>query len=184
MTVVPRLWWGPMATSTEPRAVLISGVYGAGKSSVAVEMSHVLENRGLTHAVLDLDFLSWFFTPRDEESAEGHLLVANLEAIMRNYLGAGIGLYILAGTIRDLAELEALKAALRMPLKVVRLMLDWPQIEQRLRADVTAGRRDDLREAANQIAAAVGVGVEELALSNDRPIREVALEILDWLGWI
>jgi hypothetical protein len=30
----------------------------------------------------------------------------------------------------------------------------------------------------------LGVGVEELALSNDRPIREVALEILDWLGWI
>ena len=28
------------------------------------------------------------------------------------------------------------------------------------------------------------VGIEDLTVSNDRPIREVATEILDWLGWI
>ena len=34
------------------------------------------------------------------------------------------------------------------------------------------------------VYAGEGVGLEDLAVSNaDRPIREVALEIIAWLGW-
>ena len=46
------------------------------------------------------------------------------------------------------------------------------------------GRRlQDLREAAVWVAGSLGVGIEEVTVSNDRPIREVAAEILDWLDW-
>ena len=39
--------------------VLITGVYGAGKSTVAAEISYLLEQRRQPYALLDLDFLGW-----------------------------------------------------------------------------------------------------------------------------
>jgi adenylylsulfate kinase-like enzyme len=39
-------------------AVLINGLFGTGKSSVAVEMADILEKRGLPYAVVDLDWLT------------------------------------------------------------------------------------------------------------------------------
>jgi hypothetical protein len=46
-----------------------------------------------------------------------------------------------------------------------------------------AGRREDLREAGVWVAGSLGVGIKEVTVSNDRPIREVAAEILEWLDW-
>lgn len=70
-----------------------------------------------------------------------------------------------------------------MPMRIVRLTVPLEEIERRLRSDVTTGRQDDLRHAAEQIDAAEGVGLEDLTVPNDRPIRSIASEVLDWLGW-
>jgi len=59
-----------------------------------------------------------------------------------------------------------------------------PEIEERLAADVTTERREELREAARQIAAGEGVGLEDLMLANDRPVPVVAQQIMTWLGWV
>ena len=37
----------------EPQAALITGLFGTGKSSVAIEMADVLEQPGLPYAVID-----------------------------------------------------------------------------------------------------------------------------------
>jgi hypothetical protein len=66
---------------------------------------------------------------------------------------------------------------------VVHLKVPWGAIRERLAADVTTGRQEDLREAAAQIAASEGVGVEDHVVANDRPIEVVAGEIMSWLGW-
>jgi hypothetical protein len=166
----------------DPDAVLITGTFGSGKSSVAVEMADVLEKRGEPYAVLDLDWLTWAWTGRDEEGGEHRMMLKNLEPVIGNYLTAGIRLFILARSLRT-SELESLRAALAMPLRVVRLTVPWPEIERRLGADVTAARQDDLRDAAAWNAAAEGVGIEDMTVPNDRPVREVAMDILDRLGW-
>jgi hypothetical protein len=70
-----------------------------------------------------------------------------------------------------------------MPLRVVRLELPLKEIERRLASDVTSGRQRDLQHAAAWIAASHGQGLENLAVPNDRAIRTVAAEILDWLEW-
>jgi hypothetical protein len=103
--------------------------------------------------------------------------------VTANYLAAGITHFVLAGTIATTEELDGLRATLRIPVRVVRLTLALTEIELRLSADVTTGRRDDVRQAAEDLAARRGEGIEDLAVANDRPIREVATEILDWLGW-
>ena len=170
-----------MVASVE--AVLITGVFGSGKSSIAVEIADVLEKQDITYAVLDLDFLAWFHTGSDDETAEHRMRLTNLAPIVGNYLAAGVRLFVLAGAIGSGSELEDLRASLPMPLKVVRLTVPLEEIEKRLRSDVTTGRQDDLREARAWVAASKGVGIEDLMVSNDRPIRQVAVEILDWLGW-
>lgn len=67
---------------------------------------------------------------------------------------------------------------------VVRLEVPLPDIERRLASDVTSGRRDDLREAASSIAAAEGADIEDVAISNDRPIGVVARDVMTFLEWL
>jgi hypothetical protein len=71
-----------------------------------------------------------------------------------------------------------------VPLRVVRLSVPLSDIERRLAADVTTERREELREAAKQIAAGEGVGIEDMMLANDRPVAIVAQQIVTWLGWV
>jgi hypothetical protein len=119
-----------------------------------------------------------------EGGPTGHgVMLKNLAALVGNYIAVGVRLFVLAGAIRDGAQLDGIRAELPMPLRVVRLTVPLPEIEERLRSDPTSGRRDDLREAAAWVAGSVGVGMEDATVSNDRPIREVAAEILEWLGW-
>jgi cellulose biosynthesis protein BcsQ len=163
--------------------VLITGVYGSGKSSVAAEIAYLLEQHGERFALLDLDYLSWVGPDTGDRAAEIELLRQNLAAIVPNYRRIAVNLFVLAYFVRDAAEVQAIRAALDLPLKVVRLAVPLAVIEQRLASDVTSGRRDDLREAAEQIATAEGAGLEDATIANDRPVHVVAQEIMAFLGW-
>jgi energy-coupling factor transporter ATP-binding protein EcfA2 len=164
--------------------VLLTGVYGSGKSTVAVEMAYLLEQRGAPFALLDLDYLSWGGTGNEDRAAEFGLMLQNLAAVKSNYLQAGIRIFVLAYFVRSPDEVQGVRQALGMPLRVVRLTIPLSSIERRLAGDVTSGRRDDLRQAASAIAVGEGAGVEDVAVSNDRPIGVVAREVLAFLGWL
>jgi hypothetical protein len=160
--------------------VLITGVYGSGKSSVAAEITYLLEQRDQPYALLDLDYLGWV-----GDHAMGHrIMLRNLAAVAPNYRDAGVEVFVVAYFLRDLTALHNVREALGVPLRVVRLSVPWPDIEQRLASDVTSGRRDDLRDAAASVAEGEGVGVEDIVVSNDRPVGIVAREVMSWLGWL
>jgi adenylylsulfate kinase len=167
----------------DAEAVLISGVFGAGKSSVAEEIAFLLEQRGVLYALLDLDYLGWTSVGGGSRAAGFRLMLRNLEAVAGNYLQAGVRRLVLAHFVRDSAELRGVREALGIPLRVVRLEVPLADIERRLASDVTSGRRDDLREAASSIAASEGAGIEDVLISNDRPIGTVARDVLAFLGW-
>jgi hypothetical protein len=163
--------------------VLITGVYGSGKSSVAAEIAGILEQHHEPYALLDLDYLSWAGTGNCDRAQEFGLLLQNLADVAANYRRAGIQRFVLAYFLRDRAELQALRAAAGLPLRVARLEVPLADIERRLASDVTSGRRDDLRHAASSIAAAEGVGIEDVAIINDRPVKVVAEQLMAFLGW-
>jgi hypothetical protein len=162
-------------------ALIITGVYGTGKSSMAEEIADILEKQGAPYAVLDLDWLGWFAAA--DADAHRRVLLANLGAVAGNFREAGVRLLVLAYSVSGAAELSELRATLGIPVKVVRLTLPLAEITRRLASSVTAGRQDDLREAATWLAEGRGAGIEDLAMANDRPIREVATDIVAWLGW-
>jgi hypothetical protein len=164
--------------------VLLIGVYGSGKSSVAKEIAYLLEQRGEPYALLDLDYLSWAGTGSDDRAAEVGLMKQNLAAVAANYRQAGIRLFVLAYFVRDAGEVRDVREALGLPLRVVRLEVKLHDIERRLAGDVTSGRREDLRAAAASIAAQEGFGVEDVVIGNDRPIGVVARDVVTFLGWL
>ncbi len=168
----------------EAEAVLLTGVYGSGKSSVAEEIAYLLEQQDQPYALLDLDYLSWAGTGAGDRAAEFGLMLQNLAAVAANYRRAGIKLFVLAYFVRSPGEVQGVRRALGLPLRVARLTVPLPDIEQRLAGDVTSGRRDDLRAAAASIAAAEGAGVEDVTITNDRPIGIVARDVMRFLGWL
>lgn len=54
--------------------VLLTGVYGSGKSAVAEEIAYLLEQWAEPYALLDLDYLSWAGTGADDRAAEFGLM--------------------------------------------------------------------------------------------------------------
>jgi hypothetical protein len=168
----------------EPAAgVLISGAFGTGKSSTAEEMATILEARGLAYAAMDLDRLTWFHTGRAKKEEGERVMLDNLVAVVQNYLRVGVQYFVLAGWFGEQTELDALRAALPFPLTVVELRASWPTIERRMRSRPTSGRLDDLRRARNQIEVGEGAPRVDAAIDGDRPVGEVASDILRLLRW-
>jgi adenylylsulfate kinase-like enzyme len=164
--------------------VLITGVYGAGKSTVAKEISYLLEQRRQPYALLDLDFLGWGVSSFDGYSVGSPFLLRNVAAVVSNYREGGISVFVVARFVSSHDELRGIREAVGVPLRVVRLSVPLPEIEQRLAADVTTERREELREAARQIEAGEGVGLEDVEVANDCPVPVVAQQIMTWLGWV
>jgi adenylylsulfate kinase-like enzyme len=172
----------PSTINGDAEGVLVTGVYGVGKSTVVAQMADLLEARDRQYAALDLDWLNWadagFDSHRDDR-----MLLANIASVVGNYRAFGIGLFVLAGWVGDERELARLRSTMAMPMRVVRLTLDRAEIERRDETGSNTGRDDDLVTAAGWLASGRGEGLEDIAVANDRPVVAVATEILDWLGW-
>jgi hypothetical protein len=172
-----------MCTAGDVDGVLITGVYGTGKSSVTAEIAETLERRGVPYGALDLDWLTWFEVPGMDHDAGRRVYLTNVADVVRNYREVGVRHVVLAGAVRDQNELEALQVATAISLRVVRLEVPLPEIARRLQSDPTTGRRDDLQAAERWLNESIGVGIEDLSIANEGLIQDVATHIIEWLGW-
>ena len=80
--------------------VVITGVYGSGKSTVAAR-SPSSSNGGHPYAAIDLDWLTWFETPDLGDDTSERIFLENLACVVGNYLAAGVRHFVLAGAVRD-----------------------------------------------------------------------------------
>jgi hypothetical protein len=164
-------------------AVLLTGVFGVGKSTVAAEIADLLEDAGVPYAALDLDWLTWCNVGDGDQASEHAMLLRNLDAVVANYRSAGVRYFVLARWIRTRDELAGLVATMAMPLHTVELAVPLEEITRRLATDPTAGRRDDLAESAAWVEQGRSAGLAEYTVENDRRVRDVAADILQWLDW-
>jgi len=167
---------------TDTRALLLTGAYGTGKSTVAAEIADVLEAREVPYAAIDLDWLCWSNVP-----GSGHdqhdILARNLVAMTATYRRAGVHRIVLAGSIQDSVTLDAIRDAVGMPLQVIRLTAPLNVIEARLGASPASGRADDLARAREWLIAGTGEGLEDAILENVGPVRATALRALELAQW-
>ena len=171
-----------MASEPTHAAVLVTGLYGTGKTTVIEEMAEILEDADVPYAAIDLDWLAWANVD-DHGPATHRLLIANLAAVAGNHRAAGMTRFLLAGSFADPSEIDDVRIALDMPTRVVRLTAPVEVIARRLGAHSTSGRQDDLEQARRDFASGAGSGLGDIVVASDRPVRQVADEILAWLSW-
>ena len=127
------------------RALFLNGTVGVGKSTTADAVSALLIERGIPHAIIDLDALRAGWPAPDGDPFNTALELANLRPVAANHRAAGAQVLILPGVIEDAAEVPRYRDALGgLPLTVVRLTVDPAIGEARLRAR----HRDDDAAAA------------------------------------
>jgi predicted kinase len=170
-----------------PRALLISGTVGAGKTTAAEAVGERLRERGVPHAVIDLDQLRrrWPSPPADPFDLSVEL--ANLTAVASTYLAAGAQRLVLAGVLEDRAARERYRRAVGVPLHVARLAVDVPVARERLRRR-HAGQDDvlawHLHRAGELHAALEAAGADDSTVEATGLSREqVADALVTAAGW-
>lgn len=165
-------------------AVLLSGVFGVGKTTVCEELAARLEAAGRPYGAIDLDWLRWFGVPGLDPVDARRIHLENLRAVADAYALAGAVRLVIAGSVRSTDEVAQLRAALPFSLRIVRLSVPLGVIEQRLSTAPTHGRRaHDARTAARWLREGVGADVGDLVVDADGPLDAVTDDIAAWLGW-
>ncbi|MET0772415.1 MAG: hypothetical protein ABWZ82_04965 [Candidatus Limnocylindrales bacterium] len=168
-----------------PEAIVISGVYGVGKTTTTIQIADLLDARHVRYAALDLDWLSWAWTPYGGHDVPvDRLMLEHLDLIVRNLRRHGNDRFVLAGAVMTTAAWDAIRATLEMPARLVRLVAPVEVIRPRLANEPTTGRVDDARQMEAWLSAPGGdVPVPDLVIANTGTILETAHAILAWSGW-
>jgi hypothetical protein len=112
-----------------PRALLLTGAVGAGKTSALAAAAGLA---GARTAAVDLDWLAWADAPG---APVDELLEANLRAVWETFRSAGVTRLLLARRLPSRAGLAPIERALAgVELTTVRLELPRDEVERRLRA--------------------------------------------------
>jgi hypothetical protein len=171
-------------TPLEPSAVLVTGVYGSGKSTVVADIGALLQSRGEAFGLLDVDWLGWFDVPGQPQLNQ-KVTLSHVRLLCSTYVDLGVKRLALAWSIRDSAHLQMTREAVGLPMTVVRLAVDEATVRARLGSDPTEERRiDDLRVGLEWLSRNQGVGLEDLQASGTSPVREISTEICRHLGWL
>jgi thymidylate kinase len=165
-------------------ALAIIGPYGSGKSTMAAQIADIIESVGVRYAAIDLDWLAWYHDQQPHDQGDRSMLHRNLASVVANYRTVGVDRFVVALSLESADDVILLAEAMGMPVRTVELAVPIEEIERRLAADPTTERREDPEEARRWVAESIGSGFAYLTVANDRPVAEVAAEIIEWLGWV
>lgn len=158
---------------------------GAGKTAVLGEASDILAQRQIVHAAIDLDGLGLAHLPSAAPS-DG-VMHDNLRSLCSNYAALGVQRFLLARAIEDDAQLRLCREVIPATNTVVcRLSASIETMKYRvLMRDVGISQREYVARVAKLNAILDRAQLEDFAVTNeDRPLTEVATEVLVRAGWI
>jgi len=144
------------------RALLLVGVAGVGKSTVAGAIGGILTAAGLATAVVDSDALAQFGPRPDGGSGfYDRLKCTNLGAVWANYRAVGARFVVVSAGIDSAALRDRYAGSLAgCEVRTVRLIA---------RPDRGTGAQTG--------------GFEDFTVVNDRPVAVVAGEVIARAGW-
>ncbi|GAA4528396.1 hypothetical protein GCM10023160_26060 [Brachybacterium paraconglomeratum] len=123
---------GPDDAAVPPRALLLTGAVGVGKTTTAHAVGDELRTRGIPGAVIDLDQLRQAWPAPEGDRFHSALERRNLAALATNYRAAGARVLVAAGVLEERAAREEYQAALGGRLTVVRLTAPRDLVRARL----------------------------------------------------
>ena len=165
--------------------LVITGSMGAGKTSVLGEASDILALRQIPHAAIDLDTLGLAHLPSAAPSDD--VMYTNLQSVCKNYAALGIQRFLVARAIEDRKHLGRCQGIIQAKNTIVcRLTASIETMQTRVKM-----RESGLSQSAF-VARVVELNVildharlEDITVPNEnRPLNEVALEMLAKAGWI
>lgn len=165
--------------------LLITGSMGAGKSAVLAEISDILKLRNIVHAAIDVDSL--FLGLLSSEASNDDVMFANLHSVCKNYADAGVPRFILARALETRAELDICREITSAAdTTVCRLTASMETMQRRINTRESGILQREFVARVAELAAMLDrAQIEDFAVGNeDRPITEVALEVLVKAGWI
>ncbi|MFL5806219.1 MAG: hypothetical protein ACJ8CR_31375 [Roseiflexaceae bacterium] len=161
--------------------LVLTGPVGVGKTSVAVALSELLNERSVAHAAIDMDWLRWCHPSPPHDPFQMQLGLHNLAAVWANYRGAGATRLVLADIVETRATLTGYRGAIPgAAITVVRLHATLPTLHARLaQREAGASLRWHQRRAGELAAQLERDALEDLCIDTEgRAIGDVAATLL------
>jgi adenylylsulfate kinase-like enzyme len=173
------------ASPAGARAVLLTGVFGSGKTTLAVELLDRLADAGAPAAAIDLDWLGWHGVEVGwDEHEDPRLTLEHLAAMAARYAALGVERLVLAGSMPE-GTRERYAAAVGMPLTVVELRVTPEVVRRRLEGDPNGSRADDLARSLERLSTGPsGDPGADWSVDADAPVAELATAVLRRLDWL
>jgi hypothetical protein len=165
--------------------LIITGSMGSGKTTVLFEASDILASRNVPHASIDLDALGTAHFKSGVHNDQ--LMYRNLRSVWENYSSAGLKRVLLARAIETHEELtlccEAVSAA---NVTVCRLAASMKTMQARVQSREIGMFQDRFITRVMELNAILDhAHLEDFTLLNEnRPVTEVAKEMLTRSGWL
>ncbi|WP_205304181.1 zeta toxin family protein [Nonomuraea montanisoli] len=177
-----------MSTGESPRALLIIGTVGAGKTSVADMVGDLLADTGVAHAVIDLDALRRSWPPAPDDRFNFEMALRNLRSVAGNYLDAGAVRLVMAGVAETREHRRRYADAVGVELTVCRLRVELPVVRQRLarrHQGEEAALRWHLNRSGELDQIMEDAQLEDVVVeASDGSVPKVAEAVMKAIGWI
>jgi chloramphenicol 3-O-phosphotransferase len=174
------------ADDSRVEVLFLTGQPGAGKTAVAKEISDLLWKIREPHAVIDIDELCRGVLPTKTPDFNRSLAVANLSAVWANFYAAGVRRMILARILESQDDLDVFGGAIPgAQVTVCLLRVPEATIQQRITEREPGSSRAFLLSLTTRTAERIAsLDLPGIQVDNDqRPVNEVAREILERAGW-
>lgn len=168
------------------QVLIVNGTVGAGKTVVAEQVGELLREREVPHAVLDVDLLRWVWPPPEGDRFAQQVVSDHLTAMAGTLSTRGYRHVVLAEVVEDPADRERYELAFDgADVRIVRVVANQTTREARIVAREAARESRDWHLARTVELEAVldAVGLDDAVVSNDRPLRDVAAQVLAAAGW-
>ena len=165
--------------------LIITGGMGTGKTSVLGEASDILTLHHISHAAIDVDALGLAYLPTAAGNDE--VMYCNLRSVCNNYASLGVTRFLLARALENRAELDLCRSIVSAAnTAVCRLTASVETMEQRVRMrESGVSQRAYVARVAELNIILDRARLEDFSLaSENRPLTEVAHEMLVTAGWI
>lgn len=166
------------------RVLVVNGTVGAGKTTVADRVGHLLDSRGLATVVLDVDALTDATPVPEEDPFHQRLAFEALARLAPLYRERGLHHIVLPRVVEDPADREEYERAFDgADVRIVRLRvpeherLAWIRARDRSRTDWELERTVELDRVLERLA------LDDAVVDGTGDPDEVAARVLAAAGW-